>query len=348
MRTAVIFLVLVGAVAAALILGGVFETEEPEVGPNAGRSGNGETDPGTRLGNATDKPPTPKERPPLELLPFPQGTKVLVIGAVPNTADQFMLKLLGGRGGAAYQGWYLNPTGASPTNLNKELPPLENVPTGLTLSEYDYDVVVLSNVNDKDLGDDFWDTLAKRVNAGQTNVLWRTWPPYPGGDADTPAVEHPWLTHPVIAGLLPVTEVLPLQGTVDATGRARLPGRFGQDGTRFRVTAKGETHPASRLVPWAEWSRVWWDELSQGDGAIRVKFCVPVTKLADGATALITADVKNADDIPAVVVGKVGDGRVMWLGTRELAWKAFYNPKNEARIGLVLQNMLVWLAGGGA
>lgn len=347
MRTAVIFLGLVAVVVAALVLGGVFDAEDGEPDPAARATTEGPSDPGTsELAGSSDIDVAPKERPRLEGLAFPPDTKVLVIGAVPNTADQFMLKVLGGHRGTAYQGWYLNPTNATPLGMNKDLPALDSVPTGLTLSEFDYDVVVLSNVNDKDLGDDFWDTLAKRVKSGQTHVLWRTWPPYPGGDTDTPAIEHPWLSHPVISELLPVKAIAPLKGVVDDRGRTSLPGRFGQDGARFNVTPKGETHPASRLVSWPEWSRVWWDDLSQGEGAIRVKFCTPVTELAEGATALLSVDVANADDIPAVVVGQVGDGRVLWLGTRELAWKAFYNPENEGKVGLVLHNMLAWLAGG--
>ncbi len=348
MRTVVIFIALVVVVAAGLVLAGVFDADSTDAPPPAeGANGNGATatDGAGGLDPSPVGPGVPQKRPALTALTLPKGSKVLVIGAVPNTADQFMMKVLGGVVGTAYHGWYLNPSTATPLNMNNGLPPLTSVPTALTLSEHDHDVVVISNVNALDLSDDFWDALASRVKAGQTHVLWRAWPPYPGGDADTPAVEHPWLTHPVIAGMLPVKDIIPLRGVTDDSGNTTVPGQLGSKGQPFLLTSAGETHMASRLVAWPEWSRVWWDELGTGKGSLRTQFCVPVTELVEGATTLLAIDNKSANDFPVLVAGSVGDGRVLWLGTRELSWEAYYDRTKEARLGVVIQNMLAWLAG---
>lgn len=346
MRTAVIFGALLVAVGVALWLGGVFDSETAgnEGGTNATGGTDGDNTPG--LNSGTDgATASPKERPPLIPLEMPGSPKLLVVGATPNSADEFLLKVLTGVKNASFNNWYLNPTNARPKPFGVGIPVLEAMPDGPLLEQNDYDVVVLSNVDPDDLPADFWEILSKRVTAGQTHVLWRAWPPYPGGSTEGPAMEHPWFRHKLIAPMLPVKKVLPLRGVKDEAGNTRLPGSFGSTARRFVPTEAGMAHPATRLVQWPEWSRVWWNELGVGKYALGVKFCVPVSELAEGATALLGVDVKDADDIPAVVVGKAGDGRVAWLGTREIGWESFKHPKYEGRQGMVIHSILAWLAG---
>lgn len=345
MRTVVIFAGLVVVLGAALWLAGVFESDP--AADDVGTSDTTTDDTGTAGlgGDPGVKASAPQERPPLVAAAFPDTTRVLLVGAVPNTADEFMLQILEAHKNVAFHNWYLNPVGPRTPPKGKDLPKLDSMPDGPLLDQNDYTIVVISNVNPVDLPEDFWETLKKRVVAGQTHVLWRAWPPYPGGSPDSPPLEHPWFKHNVIASMLPVTKSLPFQGVTDESGQTHVPGMFGESGRRFVPTEAGLTHRATRLVDWPDWSQVWWDELSAGERRLAAKFCVPVSELAKDAVSLLGVDLKDADDIPAVVVGNVGDGRVLWLGTRELAWNTHHHAEYKARHGAVLNGMLAWLAG---
>jgi hypothetical protein len=336
-------------VAVALWQFGVFgEKSSDEPTPTPGRAGEpGKTD-GTELlpGARTPGRDEPKEEPKPEEFPLQSKLRVLFLLERTLQWPQYMGIVLKSDPQIAYTYYSVHPLPEEIALVSPEETPVVDRPTPALFDGKGFDVLVVGALDPGEIGDDFWKAATDRVRAGQLGVL--IWPDLPPTTREKPQASpvHPMLTHPLFRALLPVEEADALKGKPDPDGRSSpVPGMFRVE-ARFQVTDAGTTHPASRIVPFPQWSRTMWNAGAAGQTAWGSKFVYPVTKVKTGAVTLLNALPEKGKAIPMFVQGPPEDGRVLWFGAHDFGDATYrsFGPALE-KWNAVIHNTFVWLAG---
>jgi hypothetical protein len=222
---------------------------------------------------------------------------------------------------------------------------LREKPNGQWFAQQDFHVLIVAQVDPAVLPDDFWQAVTKRVTGGQTG-LWvcPSTPPAGAGTAVMPPV-HPMLAHPLFSALLPVAEAARLEARPEPGKPQPLPPGMFRKPAPFVVTDAGTKHPASRIVPWPEWSRRIWVEGGQGLQPWGSWFCYPVTKVGPGAVTLVNAAPEAGAPIPMFIARSGAGGRVLWYGAEDAGDATYRVSTSVEKWNTILHNSVVWLAG---
>jgi hypothetical protein len=179
----------------------------------------------------------------------------------------------------------------------------------------------------------FWAHVAERVASGRLGLL--VVPDHLTGRA--------LADEPSLRSVLPVASVLPLAPL--EKGGSLIPGVF-QAPSPFEVTAEGTRHPASRIVPFPDWSAKIWARLTRGKDGWSTKFVSPVERLAPGARTLVEV-AGGTVRWPAVVVSGGERGRAVWAGgLLDIDWSVYRSEYGIERFRAIAVSWLVWLAPG--
>ena len=348
MNKVLIGLLLVAVAGGALWALGVFdpaETQEP--GPGGVRK-EGTPSPGgpeLRPGELGARE-VPKDQPRPEWFPVTEPLRVLFVVKRVNSWLALQAGVLGGNEDAKIESsvWAADP-GPEPVPLPKATW-IREQPNGQWFDQQDFHVLVVAQVDPAVLPDDFWQAVTKRVTGGLTG-LWvqPSMPPSaPGSGVNAPV--HPMLTHPLFAPLVPVADAARLEGGRGEPGKpAPLPPGIYKTPVPFVVTDAGTKHPASRIVPWSEWSRRIWVEGGSGLQPWGSWFCYPVTKIAPTAVTLVNASPPTGAEIPMFIARSGAGGRVLWFGAEDASDATYRVNTSIEKWNTILHNSIVWLAG---
>lgn len=345
--------VLVGLVLALLVGGGLWVAgvfgprgaDDPPPG-GGGREGTGTSSNGASLeSGGTGAREVPKEQPKPEWFPVTEPLRVLFVIQRATSWLALQSQVLGGAEDAQIESfvWASDP-GPNPVPLPKS-DWIREQPNGQWFTQQDFHVLVVAQIDPAVLPDDFWQAVTKRVTGGLTG-LWvqPMMPPTPPGSSVSLPV-HPMLTHPLFSALLPVADAARLEGGRGEPGKPALPPGVFKTEVPFVVTDAGTAHPASRVVPWPEWSRRIWTEGRQGPKPWGSWFCYPVTKLAPGAVTLVNAAPEAGAPIPMFVAREGAGGRVLWYGAADASDAVFRANLSLEKWNTILHNSIVWLGG---
>lgn len=343
MRIPALLLLAAIAVLGGLYAFGVFDgptSTDPVVGvgPTGGTPTSG-TDDATGPGGLAGTGPT--TAPPIESRELTAQRALLLVAPRVESWNESVRQAAVDIAALTYATWYTErwsnaADGEGPgSGAVRGLDPLGGPPDGNWLDDHDIAGVFLDRIDPNALPASFWDRLATRVADGRTGLWVRMdVPPASGG---TSATVHPLLTHPVLAGLLPVADPTPFEGEP-------LPGVL-KPGVPPKPTEAGLRHPASRLVGWPRWSRHWWNVIGEGVPPALVGFCYPVGRVESGAEVLLeVADGRNRMR-PALVASPPGDARVLWQGWYDFTYEPWRERNAAARLGAWMTQALAWVVG---
>ena len=326
MRTLLIILVLALAVVGVLFALGFFD-EEVEA-PTPGGLPTGPSTP-VEEESALLTGASPAEEPDIEELPLIDPLQVLMLAGVPERLNLFLARSMATHPKIDVHTW-------APTLNLPEVPPpstlpgaLQGPPTDSIFRDEDIDVLIVHDFDPALLDDAFWRAVDERVRSGRLGLYVQ------------PGMKHgaAMLDHPILSALLPVAEVAPLEGTP-------VPGVFGRL-VPFEVTEEGETHPATKLVPWPRWSKTLWAARTTGEFPWGTSFSYPVTALRDGALVLLKSQPpRQPDSIPSFIVGAADGGRVIFNGAWELGSRQAYGqPRIADEWTKLVRNWMIYLGG---
>jgi hypothetical protein len=347
----------IGALVVALAVAGVALWQldvfggkaSPPVDPAGDRPSpaNGGAEPGgLRGGMRGPAREEPKDEPKPVEFPIASPLRVLFVLDRVMQWPQYLGMVLKSHPQVAYTYYSVRPQPNEQPLVTSGQEAVVDEPTGSWFAQQEFDVLVVGGCDPGEIGDDFWQAVADRVRAGKLGLLvWPDLPPTPIGEPQGAKV-HPMLTHAVFRTLLPLEEAAPLEGEPKpGGGPASIPGIFSVE-ARFHVTDAGVTHPATRIVPFPQWSRRMWAEGASPSGTWGSKFVYPVTKLRPGAVTLVNAVPDKGRPIPMLVQGPLEGGRVLWFGAHDFGDATYRNMgPSMARWNAIVHNSVVWLAG---
>jgi hypothetical protein len=329
MRAVVVLLIVLVGLGATLYALGIFDP-----GPGAPVEGDEYPGPGRGqegAGAGGLRPPPPPEMPEREALPLPAEVQVLLLVEFPQRFNVFLAQQWGGNRRVKVFVWAPpRDEGPSQIPLQRMTPHARLIeePSPAFLDGEGIDVVALCDLVPGALPSSFWAAVAERVRDGRIGLLVQ------------PGVRtvHRMLDHEVLGPLLPV-----LQAAED--DESGVKGAYPEPAT-FAVTAAGERHPASRIVAWEKWSREFWKSTASGERPWGSRYVAPVTRLAEGAQALLVAEAPRRDGVPALVAGPRSAGRVLWVGHWDLGETPGYgHPPTVHDWNVYVTNWIVWLSG---
>ena len=326
MRTLALVLIALLAVVGVLFALGVFD-KTPEPAPVVPPPSQGEEQSPREM---ELHGPTPPNRPAIEPFRYSDDIGVLLLAGAPQTFNAFLALQWGSDPRVDITSWVSPlptlPGGSGPPSADALPGLLASPPNAGTLDDEDIDVLVLHDFDPIAVEDEFWLEVAKRVADGRLGLF-----AAPGQVHGLKMFEHP-----IVGPLLPVTKVKPIEGQPP-------PGVYGTLAP-YAVTPEGERHPASRLVPWARWSRVLWQGTRMIETPWGTKFVYPVEQIAPGATVLLKTDPETGDGWPTLIVSAPDKGRVMWFGAHGLGGNPAYGrPSVVQDWDALLSAWLGWL-----
>jgi hypothetical protein len=319
---AVLFLATLGV---ALWLLGVFE-------PHGGTSGTeAPAEPATPAPGAPDlSSGEPKAQPPPFVPEVPQPVSVMVLGENPRSFTMWLPELWRLDPAIQWQMWFAESPASEVATHASDVPPLEHQPVAADLDGVK--VLVLAGVDPARFPGAFWADVARRVREKSLGLLVLAEHRFAKSYADLPALK----------------EILPISGARAvapiAPGSAVIAGVFEKPRT-FVVTDAGRRHPASRIVPYPDWSRKHWEAETTGKEAWLTKFCAPVEGPAADAQVLVEVDTGDAR-VPAFLATSGQAGRVLWIGGFfDLERPAYSGSASYDRARALGVSWVLWLAG---
>ncbi len=350
MRTVLLLLALVGGLVALMVATGLWDSliSSSDTPSSTEPTAHGTTDPengeNTTL-RGTDTIRGPLEEPTLRQLE--QEHRALLISRGPFPWIKVVETQLGAHKNLAYQTWYTDTTNALDLDAGpgsgpgRDLPDLTDTPDASFLENNNIDLLLLDEIDPHAIPDQFWEAVRTRVNNGTMGLWVHPGIPYATTKGDKAPAVHPMLEHDLLKGLLPVTDALEIKGTP-------VPGVVADSSKEprpFILTEKGKKHVAVQFYDDPRKTERLWQQVTAGKYGWRVRFCYPVTKLAEGATTLVEVDTGKLDNLPAIVVSDASNGRVFWLGTDSMGWDALYQSTSTGRMHKLMSNWLGWLVG---
>lgn len=332
MRNAVLVVLVLVAVGIAVL----FATGVLDLSPSNGDGGAIDRPP--EAGNGQDEPsdpvlqaPPPDELPELQEYALQTPIRVLLLVGYPQRFNAYLDMVWTNQPRVEVHSW----AGPVPATAGSGPPPgtvlsgaLSEVPVASTLDDLEIDLVAVHDLDPAHIGDGFWDALYEQVRQGRVGLL--AIPGHMHG--------HDMLAHVGLRRLLPVKSARKIEGP-------EKPGIMIRH-TPFAVTEEGARHPATRLVPWPEWSKLVWEGFKSQDIPWGTPFVFPVEEFKDGATSLVRVLAPQGPEWPAIAVGPENMGRVIWFGTRDLGDEAAYRDAHVLRQRRALvRNITAWLVG---
>lgn len=350
-RILLVFLLLVGGVALALALSGVFDGEDEGV-PAPGeeeetppRGENGREQPG--LGGTSGSGTGPVVDGQLEPLLPDREVRVLLLSPRQATWTSFSALAWKGVPGLKMWTYYFDDTEERRKIDSVRTAPPGRLPDGAWLEEHKIDVLYLHDIDPAVIDNDFWRAVDTRVRAGEMGLLLQV--PTPSGRRGESPTVHAMLTNPILRELAPVEDAYELRGqSVDGVPIPVVPGIAGSP-QPIEVTDAGTRHPATRLTPVPRTSRTLWSTRAEPEDGLRTQFVYPVKRVREGAKALLEMrpDRGLDEDHALVIVGKADKGRVLWLGSHGLGYKAHWNSEKAGWMSDAILSWPAWLAGFG-
>ena len=347
MKTMILLLVLVGGLVGLMVATGLWDTLVTSPKSSTESSGESAKENGGDNTTLQGNNPTagPLEEPKLRRLLNDHRALLISRGPFP------WIKLLEGQLGAlkkmAFQTWYtdtlnaLDPDAGPGSGPGRDLPALTEAPDENYLDEHNIDLLMVDAIDPHVIPDQFWEAVRTRVRDGKMGLWVHPGIPYATNKGDAAPAVHPMLEHAIVKELLPVAAAQEIKGTP-------VPGIVADSSKQprpFALTERGAKHPAVRFYDDPEKSKRLWERVSAGKHGWRVRFCYPVTKLADGAVSLVEVDTGTLDDLPAMIVTDADIGRVFWLGTESMGWDALYESTSTGRMHVLMSNWIAWLVG---
>lgn len=316
----------------------------PPPGPRASTDAPG----GDTLQGTGGKPAReePKEEPAAEWFPLESPVRVLFVLERVMQWPQYMGLALKEDPQIEFTYYSTHPAPNEQALVSADQQAVVERPTGDWFEKQAFDVLIVGACDPGELGEDFWQAVSARLRTGRLGLwVWPDMPPAPPEKPQTSPV-HPMLSHPLFRTLLPVAEADRLEGKpVPGRPGAPIPGVFSAE-ARFGVTTAGTTHPASRFVPFPQWSRNLWLAGAAASPPWGSKFIYPVTKLRPGAVTLVDALPAKGEPIPMFVQGPTDGGRVLWFGAHDFGDATYRNlGPSLAKWNALVHNSVVWLAG---
>lgn len=272
-----------------------------------------------------------------ELRRLDRPSRALVIAKHAASWPALVISVLQQMRAVDYRSWYLEnaKTKEAGPGDGRGMAALEAQPTGQYLRDHDIEALFLDSLDPNALPDAFWDVVTERVENGRMGLYFR--PSFYVGAGGAGVTQHPALSHPKLAALLPIARGALIQGTP-------LPGVY-VEAQPLRVTAQGKRHPATRLVNNELASGKAWASTAAGDGAFATKFNYPVIDLAPGAQSLVELEAATA--VPAIVAtaAVAGKPRVIWMGNTDFGQRAYHVRSKDGLMKLLVNHWVLWLVG---
>lgn len=322
---ALVVVLILAVVAAALYFTGVLKFDSPAPSPATPPAAVPEQPkPLPELG-AAEPTTEPKPEVPEVVTPI----RVLVLGQKPRSYVEWLFPMFDYVQKIDWQVWYSDGANPGGRTHSDALPALDKAPLGADLEQVG--VLVLAGVDPAKLSPEFWSSVADRVRSGRLGLLMVTENQFAKAQADEPSLKS----------ILPITGAKAVGPT--SVGSREIAGVYEKEKS-FVVTEDGTKHPASRMVPYAGWSKRLWEAQSRGKGAWKTKFVAPVTGVAPGARVLANVDVGGAE-VPAIVASGGTGGRTLWVaGLFDVGNGAYSDSDSFDRMRALVISWIVWLA----
>ena len=163
---------------------------------------------------------------------------VLLVARLPDSWNTLLVNVFKKTANLEYRTWYTDgPQGEDTTGGRagdgRGLSELKERPTAAWLKDNDVKALYVDRIDPALFPEDFWTTVADRVERGVMGLYFR--PGYPTGAKGEVMTKHPVFDHEPLMALLPVAKADELKGTP-------TPGIFAK-GVPFAPTAEGGSHP---------------------------------------------------------------------------------------------------------